>query len=308
VSLPPGATDVRRVGGGDINAAWHVTLADGGEAFVKTRTDASPGEYAAEAAGLRWLAEPGALRTPRVIDLGEDYLALEWIEPGRLDTAGVEELGRGLAATHAAGGAGFGDPRYGDSGVVGSGSSSLGGPGEESSTDPGPGGSGAAAPSQFGSLRLPNEPTADWPSFYAERRLRPLAAIARERGALPDAGIRAVERVCERIPELAGPPEPPARLHGDLWGGNVMADASGRPWLIDPSAYGGHREVDLAMLRLFGAPSERVFDAYAELAPLATGWEQRVQLWQLAPLLVHAVLFGGSYPAAAERIACHYAG
>jgi fructosamine-3-kinase len=163
-------------------------------------------------------------------------------------------------------------------------------------------------PSQFGSLRLSNEPTADWPSFYAERRLRPLAALARERGALSDTGVRAVERVCERIVELAGSAEPAARLHGDLWGGNVMADSEGRPWLIDPSAYGGHREVDLAMLRLFGAPSARVFSAYAEVAPLTDGWEERVELWQLLPLLVHAVLFGGSYPAAAERIARHYAG
>ncbi len=282
MSLPPGSTEARRVGGGDINEAWRVTLADGRAAFVKTRSDAGPGEYAAEAEGLAWLAEPGALRTPRVLDLGEDYLALEWIEPGRLDTAGAQEFGRGLAATHAAGVNGFGDPGFGESGQ------------------------GASA--TFGSLRLPNEPTPDWPSFYTERRLRPLVRIARDRRALPGQGARAVEQVCERIAALAGPPEAPARLHGDLWSGNVMADAEGRPWLIDPSAYGGHREVDLAMLRLFGAPSERVFAAYAEVAPLADGWEERVQLWQLLPLLVHAVLFGGSYPAAAERVARRYAG
>ena len=107
---------------------------------------------------------------------------------------------------------------------------------------------------------------------------------------------------------MPGPPEPPARLHGDLWSGNVLADADGRAWLIDPSAYGGHREVDLAMLRLFGAPSERIFAAYEEVAPLAAGWEERVRLWQLLPLLVHAVLFGGSYRGAAERAARHYAG
>jgi fructosamine-3-kinase len=294
MSLPPGATNARRVGGGDINEAWRVTLMDGSTAFVKTRADAGPGEYEAEAEGLAWLAEPGALRTPRVREVGEDYLALEWIEPGRLDAAGAEELGRGLAVTHTAGAAAFGDPRLGGSSAAGS--------------DEPHDGSGAGTPSQFGSLRLSNEPTADWPSFYAERRLRPLAALARERGTLTEMGVRAVERVCGRIAELAGPAEPPARLHGDLWSGNVMAGTEGRPWLIDPSAYGGHREVDLAMLRLFGAPSERVFAAYAEVAPLADGWEERVQLWQLMPLLVHAVLFGGSYPAAAERIALHYAG
>jgi fructosamine-3-kinase len=276
VTLPPGAGAATRLGGGDINEAFRVVLADGREAFVKTRADAAPGEYAAEAAGLRWLAEPGALRTPRVLEIDDRYLALEWVERGRLDAAGVEELGSGLASTHIAGAASFGA-------------------------------TGELASAGFGSLRLPNDPTEDWPAFYAERRLRPLARIARERSALSSVGIKDVERVCERIAELTGPPEPPARLHGDLWSGNVMADADGRPWLIDPSAYGGHREVDLAMLRLFGAPSERVFGAYQERAPLAEGWQQRVELYQLLPLLVHALLFGGSYRGAAERIARRYA-
>ena len=112
--------------------------------------------------------------------------------------------------------------------------------------------------------------------------------------------------MCERIDDLAGPPEPPARLHGDLWGGNVLAGADGRPRLIDPAAYGGHREVDLAMLRLFGAPAERVFAAYEEAAPLAEGHADRVGLWQLLPLLVHAALFGGGYGASVERAAVRY--
>ena len=131
--------------------------------------------------------------------------------------------------------------------------------------------------------------------------------MARERGALPAAAIAAVERVAGALDDLVGPPEPPARLHGDLWGGNVMADTEGRPWLIDPSAYGGHREVDLAMLRLFGGTSERVFDAYAERSPLADGWRERIELYQLLPLLVHALLFGGSYADAAHRAARRYA-
>jgi len=118
--------------------------------------------------------------------------------------------------------------------------------------------------------------------------------------------VETVERVAARMPDLAGPHEPPARLHGDLWSGNVMSDAEGRPWLIDPSAYGGHREVDLAMLRLFGAPSDRVFNVYEDETALAEGWVERVELYQLLPLLVHALLFGGSYRASAERAAERY--
>jgi fructosamine-3-kinase len=280
MTLPGGAGDARRVGGGDVNEAWHVTLG-GRDAFVKTRPDAAPGEYALEAEGLRWLAEPGALRLPSVIELAEGHLVLEWVQPGRLSAAGAEELGRGLAATHAGGARCFGDPGFGRR---------LG------------------IEARFGSLRLPNEPTQDWSTFYAQRRLLPLARIGSERGALSGRGVLLIERVCERLPALCGPSEPPARLHGDLWSGNVHADLDGRPWLIDPSAYGGHREVDLAMLRLFGSPSERVFAAYEEVAPLAEGWRERVELWQLLPLLVHAVLFGGSYPDAAERVAARYAG
>lgn len=278
MNLPAGATVLRRLGGGDINDACLARLADGDEAFVKSRAQPIPGEYEAEAAGLRWLAEPGALRTPRVLAVADEYLALEWVAPGALDAEGAQELGRGLAATHQAGAARFGAP-----------------PGV--STDTG-----------FGSLRLPNEPAEDWPAFYAQRRLEPLARLAREREALSQSGVAAVERVCTRLGELCGTAEPPARLHGDLWSGNVMADRDGRPWLIDPSAYGGHREVDLAMLRLFGAPSQGVFDAYEEVAPLSGGWEDRVVLYQLAPLLVHALLFGGSYAPAAERAARRYAG
>lgn len=268
------------MGGGDINEAWRVSL-DGRDVFVKTRPDAGAGEYALEAAGLAWLAEPGAVRVPGVIEQADDYLALEWVEPGRLTEGGAEELGRGLAATHAAGAPCFGDPGFG--GRLG-------------------------VEARIGSLRLPNDPAEDWRTFYAERRLLPLVRIASDRGALTDAGVAAVEHVCARLDEVGGPPEPPARLHGDLWNGNVHADTQGRPWLIDPSAYGGHREVDLAMLRLFGAPSGRIFAAYEEVYPLADGWEERVELWQLLPLLVHAVLFGGSYRVAVERVAERYSG
>ena len=281
-----GAT--RRIAGGDINDAWEVTLSSGRRLFVKSRDDAPAGEYAAEAAGLRWLAAAHALPLPgvlAVVDGGHPprMLALEWIQPGRLSAAGEEELGRGLAALHAAGAPAFGA-----------------GPPQQGSPE------GAAA-LRLGAVTLPGEARPDWASFYVDCRLAPLVARARAAGALDAGAARRIEALCARMADLAGPPEPPARLHGDLWWGNVLAGADGRPHLIDPAAHGGHREVDLAMLRLFGAAPERVFSAYQEVAPLGDGHAERVALWQLLPLLVHAVLFGGGHGAAADRAARRYA-
>ncbi len=271
MKLARGIVSEQRVGGGCINDGWRVELADGGRAFVKTRQEVAAGEYETEAAALRWLAEPGGVRLPEVIEVQPGLLAIEWIDEGSLSPDGAEELGRGLAQMHAAGADAFG------------------------SLPPG----APVSDLRIGPIALPVEPYDDWPSFYAERLLMPLAR---------QAGIGVIESVCERIDDLAGPAEPPARLHGDLWGGNVLAGADGRAWLIDPAAYGGHREVDLAMLRLFGSPSARVFAAYDEAAPLADGHEERVGLWQLFPLLVHTVLFGGGYGAQAESTARRYAG
>jgi fructosamine-3-kinase len=276
------------VPGGDINDAYRAELEGGAAAFVKTRPDAPPGEYSSEAAGLRWLAEPGGLGTPGVVGVhdppaaadssdgdGPRLLALTWLDDGLPGDEAA--LGRGLALVHAAGADSFGATPNG-------------------------------APLRLGPLTLSNQPLPDWPSFYAERRLRPLLGPARDRGALSSGGAAAVERVCDRLAgDLGGPPEPPARLHGDLWGGNVLW-SGGRPFLIDPAAYGGHREVDLAMLRLFGAPGPRMLAAYEGVAPLADGHEDRVGLWQLFPLLVHAVLFGGGYGSSVERTARRYMG
>ena len=125
----------------------------------------------------------------------------------------------------------------------------------------------------------------DGPSFYRAR----ISDLARRCGL-----ERVVDPVARRLADLA-PFGSPAIVHGDLWWGNVVWGASDRPWLIDPSVHGGHPEEDLAMLALFGPVPDRVLDAYRAVAPLADGWEERVPVWQLVPLLVHAVLFGGSY-------------
>lgn len=270
---------LRGIAGGDLNDAYAAELADGRRVFVKTADDAAPGAFTAEATGLSWLAGAAGVSTPDVLAVADDpsaprFLVLAWIEAGAARASTYEQLGRGLAATHAAGAPSFGGDR----------------------------------PVVLGPLTLPNEPIASWPEFYAARRLEPIARLAADRGALPAETPALLERVIGRLDDLAGPAESPARLHGDLWSGNVMTGTDGRPWLVDPAAYGGHREVDLAMLRLFGSPPPSLFAAYEEVAPLAPGHEDRVVLWQVMPLLTHAALFGGDWGAAAATAMRRYAG
>src|SRR5690606_2424181 len=149
------------------------------------------------------------------------------------------------------------------------------------------------------------EPT--WGAFWIEGRVRPLAEMAVQRGVLPHAAMHAVDRLAARIDDVAGPPEPPARVHGDLWSGNVHVAADGTPWLVDPSAHGGHRETDLAMLSLFGGVDMRtVLAAYEEVTPLAGGWRDRVALHQLVPLLPHVVLLGAGYVASTRAALAAY--
>ena len=137
------------------------------------------------------------------------------------------------------------------------------------------------------------------------RRVLPYLKLARDRGQVTDTDAATVEAVVGRLTELV-PEEPPARLHGDLWNGNVLWAADGA-WLIDPAATGGHRESDLAMLALFGLPNlERMLEAYTDRTPLADGWQDRIGLHQLFPLLVHACLFGGGYGARAAAVAARY--
>ncbi|HEU5058406.1 MAG TPA: fructosamine kinase family protein, partial [Kofleriaceae bacterium] len=254
----------RSVAGGSINDAYRCELADGRVVFLKTNTR-HPRMFACEARGLAWLAAAGALRVPAVLAVSGDgdrigFLVLEHLHARRAADYEVA-LGRGLAALHRAGAPAFGHDED----------------------------------NYLATLEQDNTPADDWSTFYSQRRLAPLVVSAIEAGTAPRSWIGAFERLYARMPELAGPPEPPARLHGDLWSGNLHGDERGAPVLIDPAVYGGHREVDLAMLQLFGGPGARCFAAYDELHPRAPGHEDRLPLYQLYPLLAHVCLFGGSY-------------
>ena len=263
------------VAGGDICTSTRLRLSDGRSALIKTRPHAPADFFATEAAGLRWLAESvpsGGADVPEVLAVEDDCLVLGWVESGKSTPEAAERFGRALAATHAAGSPVFGS---------------------ESGTD-----------GYIGTLPMPQRTAPTWPEFFATRRILPYLKLARDRGNITETDATAVEGVVRRIVDLAGPDEPPARLHGDLWGGNLVWGADDRVWLIDSAAYGGHRETDLAMLALFGAPQlPRILDAYDEAAPLADGWHDRVPLHQLFPLLVHACLFGGGYGARAGEAA-----
>jgi fructosamine-3-kinase len=251
------------VAGGDINDAYRVRLVDERVVFVKTHADPPPGMFEAEAHGLDWLRD-GPLRVPRVLAAGPHFLALEWLDVGGRGQGFDEALGRGLAELHRLGAPCFGLPRDG----------------------------------YLATLPQPRIELADGPAFWIEHRVRPLVERARVAGRMPDVSAR-LDALRAR-PDRFGPPEPPARLHGDLWWGNVVA-ADGAPVLVDPAVYGGHREVDLAMLALFGSLPEALARAYDEVFPLAPGWRERRLLWQLYPLAAHAVLFGGGYGAQVMR-------
>ncbi|MFD5233755.1 fructosamine kinase family protein [Streptomyces qaidamensis] len=254
-------------------ALTEVTLDDGRAVVVKRSSE--PGAARAEAAGLRWLAAAGSVRLPAVHGQEEGLLVIDRVAQGRPGREAAVRFGRDLAALHAAGAPAFGAPP-------------PGGP----------------VDAYIGLAPMRNEQGTDWPVWYAEQRVLPYLRRAVDQGTVLAGEAAVVERLCERLPALAGPAEPPARLHGDLWSGNVLWAADGRVWLIDPAAHGGHRETDLAMLRLFGCPHlERVLDGYQAAAPLADGWAGRVGVHQLFPLLVHAVLFGRAYAEQALTVA-----
>lgn len=254
----------RALGGGCISNATRLETDDGRRVVAKwgKRAEFDEGLFTAEADALRVLGEGKEVRVPEVLAVRDNeaqysWLLVEWLPPGRATDKGWELLGHSLAQLHRRQSEAF----------------------------------GWHSGNFIGSLPQSNNRSADWSSFWRDQRIAPQLH-----------GLRATDRrrahaLLERAAELlaAGNEEGPSLIHGDLWGGNVHGLEDGTCALIDPSAYFGHREVDLAMATLFGGFSERFFAAYDEAWPLLPEYEQRRHFYQLYYMLVHVNLFGASY-------------
>lgn len=246
--------------------------------FVKSRPGLPAAAYAYEAASLRWLGEAeGGCPVAEVLDVAADRLVLGFIDACEPTLEAARAFGAALAATHQAGATAFGELP----------------PGAEAA--------------YLAGLPLPGGAWPAFGAFWAQARLAPFLRLAADGHDVTRAQAKAIERLIERLERedssVIGPAEEPSRIHGDLWSGNIM-------WrkrscvLIDPAAHGGHRETDLAMLALFGIRHfDEIVAAYDDAYPLAPGWRHRLALHQVHPLLAHAVLFGGSYGAAAAAAA-----
>ncbi|GAA4427356.1 fructosamine kinase family protein [Georgenia halophila] len=256
------------------------------------KTDSDPRATEFEAAGLRWLADAGGAAVAEIVDEAPGVLQTRRVDDGAPEPAAAEAFGRSLARTHAAGASHHGCPPPGFDGDGFMGRAPL-------------------------PLRAAKTPSRAWGEFYAEDRILPYLRTAVGNGSIDTAGAATVERCADRLaagdfdapqPALVDPAGA-ARLHGDLWSGNVLWGSGGTVGtLIDPAAHGGHAESDLAQLGVFGAPHrDRIVAGYDEVSPLADGWRERVGLHQLHILIVHAALFGGFYGAQTARIAARYA-
>ncbi|HEX5024245.1 MAG TPA: fructosamine kinase family protein [Agriterribacter sp.] len=252
------------VHGGDINKCYMLETSKG-RFFIKVNASFFGLDmFEKEARGLVQLANAGVVKVPRPLFDGrfnqQIFLAMEYIEPGTRLPGFWEDFGASIAKLHATTGTSFGldDKNY------------------------------------IGKMVQSNNPHQQWVDFYATERILPLASQAKEKGLLEDEHLKAVETLCSKLKDIF-PEEKPALLHGDLWSGNFITAENGRAAIFDPAVYFGHREMDIAMSLLFGGFDAVFYESYNHYYPLYPGWEQRVPLCQLYPLLVHLLLFGGHY-------------
>ncbi|MFD0793752.1 fructosamine kinase family protein [Mucilaginibacter litoreus] len=252
------------VDGGDINAVYCIETKSAQYLLKLNSAKRFPDMFKYEAEGLEAIMQTATIKVPNVIaqaDVNEDsFLLMEWIEAGVKNAAAIELLGQKLALLHRHQSKHF----------------------------------GFQSNNYIGSLNQSNKQHSSWSNFFIEERLEPLLKLAIENNKLQADDSRKFDVLFLKLSDLFDE-EAPSLIHGDLWSGNYIIDKSGEPWLIDPAVYYGHREMDIAMSALFGGFGNGFYNAYNEAYPLAQGWQKRIDLWNLYPLLVHVNLFGGSY-------------
>src|SRR5215204_2632336 len=260
-----------QVHGGDINSSYCL-FTPTGKYFLKVNEKSSyPLMFVREASGLDKLRDFCTLKIPQVIKHGscndQQYLLLEWLEKGAPKKDMWENFGKGLAMMHKQPQEYFGlnEDNY------------------------------------IGNLKQNNDPHNEWYSFYTECRIKLLVKKLFDAGDFSGTDIRDADIFCNNL-RIILPIEPPSLLHGDLWAGNYMISSSGYAAIFDPAVYCGHREMDIGMTKLFGGFDQLFYEVYNENYPLEKGWEKRLQISQLYPLLVHAVLFGGHYISSVKNI------
>lgn len=256
--------DYQPVSGGDINRAYRIDTVSS-TYFVKVNSKSNfPGMFNAEAKGLNLIASTNTIAVPQIVmqgDAGDDsYLLLEWLDTKSAEAVDMRELGRQLADMHRVSAEYFGLPYN----------------------------------NYMGSLTQSNRQHTTWTEFFVNERLMPMISMARGKKLLDVGDVALFERLYNRLAALFDE-EPPSLIHGDLWSGNYLIGSMGKPYLIDPAVSYGHREFDIAMTTLFGGFSNEFYDAYQDAFPLTKGWQQRVNLWNIYPLLVHFNLFGVTY-------------
>lgn len=258
------------LGGGSINHALRLR-SSAGDFFLKWN-DAHlyPGMFEAEARGLGLLTASNKIKIPKVIASGKTgtytWLLLEFISSGKERQDFWEDFGQSLASLHSQTSRSF----------------------------------GLDHDNYIGSLSQSNKQHPGWSDFFIEERLQIQSRLARDAGLLDSTTSRKLEHLYKRMDDIF-PQEPPSLIHGDLWSGNFMVGDDGHVCLIDPAVYYGHREMDIAMTKLFGGFHFNFYGAYTKSRPLEAGWQSRVDICNLYPLMVHLNLFGKGYLGSIER-------
>lgn len=256
--------NANHISGGDINEVIRINT-DKGDFCIKIN-DAKcyPEMFQMESEGLELLRTNSTFKIPEVITSGnyndKQYLVIEFIHSASPQPEFWTDFGVKLAKLHQSTDTNFGLDHN----------------------------------NYIGSLTQINQREKSWSEFFGQHRILYQVKLAFNRGLFSKEVLRSAERLCHKLDSIF-PLEKPSLLHGDLWSGNFMIDSAGYPTLIDPAVYYGHREMDIAMMHLFGGFNDNLFQAYHEAFPLVIGWEKRLEICNLYPILVHANLFGGHY-------------